>query len=316
MRRIIFTGLIGAVVIAIVLAFAGLQYYNRKDREYRQQLENTINDYYLEGRDAIIAPQGRWFRDYLKDSIMVLLVSELLDTTSISLLPNLSLPKHSYLDHYSGWFTLLEHPEYANIPNILKSGKYKWWHESRYDSTPFMIIAKKTDRGYDIIRENILGIGFTTDHFIHQTKDSYGWYSLGAKTNIINQYVSDLYENKYPNIKVCDYPPQDSRDLNNPKFTMFETLINSFRVNKYYELKFDDRYTTMGASPAIYQTGSFGNYFQTIFTCTKTSHYSIQENEGVLKKECAHKLLLLLAGLELINMVITLIRIRHYSAAK
>ena len=58
MRRIIFSGLIGAVAVAIVLAFAGLQYYNHKNEEYRQELENTINNYDLEGRDAIIAPQG------------------------------------------------------------------------------------------------------------------------------------------------------------------------------------------------------------------------------------------------------------------
>lgn len=313
MRRIIFTGLIGAVVIAMVLAFAGLQYYNRKNDEYRQELENTINDYYLEGRDAIIAPEGRRLRDYLKDSTMVRLVSKLLDTTRIIS----SIPNPSYLDlHYSDYVLLFEHPEYANMPNILKSGKYKWWHESPYDSTPFMIIAKKTDRGYDIIREYILAIGFTTDLFIDKNSSYLNGYGYKAKTNIVTQYVSDLYENKYPNIKVCDYPLQHSRDLNNPKFTMFNALINNFRVNKYYELKLDDRYTTMGASPAIYQTGSFGNYFQTVFTCTKTGHYSIQEDDGVLKKECAHKLLLLLAGLELINMVIVIIRIRHYSAAK
>ena len=126
MRRIIFTGLIGAIVIAIVLAFAGLQYYNRKDREYRQELENTINDYYLEGRDAIIAPRGIQLQDYLKDSILVSRVSDLLDTTNtINRLLN-----RSYLDRYSNWFSLSEHPEYANIPSILKSGKYKWWHES------------------------------------------------------------------------------------------------------------------------------------------------------------------------------------------
>ena len=312
MRRIIFSGLIGAVAVAIVLAFAGLQYYNHKNEEYRQELENTINNYYLEGRDAIIAPQGILFQDYLRDSIIVSSISDLLDTTNIIN----HLLNRSYIDRYSGWFSLLEHPEYANIPNILKSGKYKWWHESRYDDTPFMIIVKKTSRGYDIIREHILGVGFTTDHFIPQTKKSSGRYSHMAKTGIINQYVSDLYENKYPNIKVCNYPLQHSTDLNNPKFTMLNALINNFRVNKYYELKLDDGYTTMGDSPAIYQTGSFGNYFQTVFTCTKTSHYSIQENEGVLKKECTHKLLLLLAGLELINIVIVIIRIRHYSAAK
>ena len=171
MRRIIFSGLIGAVAIAIVLAFAGLQYYNRKDREYRQQLENTINDYYFEGEDAIIAPQGIGLQRYLKDSILVSRVSDLLDTTNTIM----RLFYRSDLDHYSNWF---EHPEYANIPSILKSGKYKWWHRSFFDSTPFMIIAKKTDRGYDIIRENILGIGFTTDHFMLQTKK----YSHLAKT--------------------------------------------------------------------------------------------------------------------------------------
>ena len=44
---------------------------------------------------------------------------------------------------------------------MLTSGEYKWFEfkNSAITYRPFMIILKKTDYGYDIIGEYILGIG-------------------------------------------------------------------------------------------------------------------------------------------------------------
>ena len=64
MNKIIFKILIGSLLIAIIILWGGQQFYHMKQRKYRQQLENTINDKYLEGKNSI----GAFYYDKLENN--------------------------------------------------------------------------------------------------------------------------------------------------------------------------------------------------------------------------------------------------------
>ena len=78
-----------------------------------------------------------------------------------------------------------------------------------------------------------------------------------------------------------------------------------FRVNKYFELKFDNDFIDMGTHPIIWETSSYGNDAYTVFTRTVTMHYSIQENEEVLETEYKGKVILWIVVLEVIYLLLS-----------
>ncbi len=149
MKRLFFKILVGALLIAIVVLIGGKQYLSMKKKEYRQQLENTINNKYLEGEDVI----GAYYynRQMHKDSATVYKTS---DVFSITSLPLWDYPGMGTVSFWGG-----QNFDYTNtIIDMLKSGDYKWYDFDDCSTTygPFMIVVKKTNRGYDIVGEFIL----------------------------------------------------------------------------------------------------------------------------------------------------------------
>lgn len=66
----------------------------------------------------------------------------------------------------------------------------------------------------------------------------------------------------------------------------------------------------MGSNPIIWQTGTYGDYSQTIFTKTVTMHYSIQENKGVLELEYKKKIIITLLLLEVFYFLVLIVNYR------
>ena len=146
-------------------------------------------------------------------------------------------------------------------------------------------------------------------------------YNYKIETDIIDSYIKNLFEKKYNGITIRNEVMRGNNGIErNVKFDMLNDLVMKgacpadsslyFRVNKYFELKFDDTFTTMGSHPIVWQIGSYGNSAQTIFTNTVTMHYSIQENEGVLEKKCKSRVILFLLVLETLYVLLLVIAFR------
>ncbi len=312
MNKIIFKILIGSLLIAIIVFWGGQQFYYIEQTKYRQQLENTINNKCLEGKNSI----GAFYYDKLeKDSTSVYKVSDY----------DFKLP---VLNVGAGTMSFWGGQNFDHVNTMMKvlqSGEYEWYDFNNCATTygPFMIIVRKTDRGYDVIGEYILGIGLTNSYpsyLITETPFKFNWgklsndkevvtYNYRIKTDMIDSYINNLFENKYSDITIRNEIVRERNGIKrNIKMDMLDDLVMKgacpadsslfFRVNKYFELKFDDEFTTIGSHPIVWQTGSYGNYTQTVFTNTVTMHYSIQENKGVLEDECKNKVIIFLLGLE------------------
>lgn len=314
--------LIGALLIGGLALFFGWQYYSLKKKEYKQQLEHVINDKYLEGKNSIGALY--YYDNRLReDSIRIEKVSSFnFDKLSWMTVSNVSFFGGLHFDHTDV------------IIKMLTSGKYKWYELKNCATTyrPFMIIVKKTDYGYDIIGEYVLGIGLKysyPNYLITETsyKANLGKLSNNKdfivhdykiKTNMIDLYINNLLEEKYKDITIRnEITKENSGVKRNIKLDMLENLVVKgacladsslfFRVNKYFELKFDDNFTAMGSNPIIWQTGTYGNSNQTIFTKTVTMHYSIQENKGVLELEYRKKIIIALLILEVFYFLVLIV---------
>lgn len=139
---------------------------------------------------------------------------------------------------------------------------------------------------------------------------------------MIDSYIKNLYDDKYKDITIRNEITRDNNGIErNIKFDMLDGLVMKaacpadsslyFRVNKYFELKFDDYFTEIGSNPIRWQTGSYGNYTQKVFTNTVTMHYSIQENEGVLEEELKKKAVICLLILEFFYLLLSIIIVRR-----
>lgn len=323
MKKGVFKNLIGAFVIAIIVLCGGWQYLSTKREEYKQQLENTINDKYLEGENAI----GAFYYNnpVHKDSINIQKVSSFtFDQLSWMLIKTVSCWNGTYFDNTE------------IITKMMLSGRYKWYDFSNCPTTfgPFMIIVKRTNRGYDIIGEYIIGIGLTNSYpdylithesskhknpFLSNKESVYNSYKI--KPNMINFYFEYLKNNKYKGITIRSEVTRDQDLLEkNIKFDMLNSLVMKgacpqdsslyFRVNKYFELKFDNDFIDMGTHPIIWETSSYGNDAYTVFTRTVTMHYSIQENMGVLELEYKKKIIFTLLLLEAFYFLVLIVNYR------
>jgi hypothetical protein len=303
--------LIGSLLIAVVVFFCGWQHYRFKKEEYRQQLEYTINGRYLERKNTIGA-------FYYYDNVLRKNLIEIRKVSDYSF----DEPSWMYGDCVSFFGGLLSDHS-SVIRKMLTSGEYKWFDFSNCETTyPFMIIVKKTNFGYDIIGEYILGIGLKysyPDYLIYETPyesflkflntQDFVTYKYEIESDMIDSYINFLFDEKYKGITIRNEITRDNNGIKrNIKLDMLENLVMKascpgdsslfFRVNKYFELKEDDNFTSMGSSPIVWQTGTYGNRVHTIFTKTVTIHYSIQENEGLLWSEYKIRIAVIILILE------------------
>ena len=137
-----------------------------------------------------------------------------------------------------------------------------------------------------------------------------------AVKDMINSYFEYLKNNKYKGITIRNEVTKGYNSFEkNIKFDMLNSLVMKgacpqdsslyFRVNKYFELKFDNDFIDMGTHPIIWETSSYGNDAYTVFTRTVTMHYSIQENEEVLETEYKGKVILWIVVLEVIYLLLS-----------
>ena len=114
MNKIILKILIGSLLIAIIVLWGGQQFYYMEQTKYRQQLENTINDKYLEGKNFI----GAFYYDKLKK-----------DSTSVYKVSDYVFDQLPWLNVGVGTVTFWggQNFDHTNtIMKVLKSGKYEW----------------------------------------------------------------------------------------------------------------------------------------------------------------------------------------------
>lgn len=317
MKTKIFKFVVGTIATMAIAAGVGYYSYLQAKDKYFRELKETIDEIYLEGQSEIGA-----FR-YENDSIQVKKVSD------FSLDENLSWLMTNSEIFWGG----LRFTHREVISEMLTNGKYEWYDFNDCSTNyPFMIVVKQTDRGYDIIGECILGIGLThlfPNNQITEKVTKHNWgllsnkeesvtHSYKIQTDIVYSYIKSILEEKYNGITIRNEETKDRSGYDkNVKLEMLNRLVMKgacpidsslhFRINKYFELKLDDRFNTMGSSPVIWHTGSYGNDIQTIFTKTITTHYSIQENSEVLFSEYKKKIIIGLLVLEILYTLLFII---------
>ena len=256
MKTKVFKFVVGAIATMAIAAGVGYYSYLQAKDKYFRELKETIDEKHLEGKNEI----GAYCQERIKfapDENMLLFDKSLFEG------------KEDIKSNFLG--TIKFSKDWREVINSDEYNWYNFW----INTLPFVIILKKTDRGYDFIGEFIQGIG-VSDYYPDFLKNKNG-NEFTIKPDLVYGYVRYLYNVKYPDISII----RDAEDL---KFDMLEDLL-TIGINKYYNLKLDNYYTEIGRSPIVASSDTFGNYANTLFVLTATFHCSIQENEGVLEKE-------------------------------
>lgn len=297
--------LIGSIFIIIIIPVIGYLCYSSERSNAKEELQEVIDNKYLEGKDEI----GAYFFD-----IEFVRLDKVADFDASDELCWMSINK-------TGMWNSLVFSNVEQITKVMNSGEYQWYNFNMDSLSPFMIVVKKTDRGYDIIGEYIVGMGLKNNypqHLIHQTSSKFNWgkkmggeqihYSYSITPDLVYDYINYLDSDKYEEYLIRSETSHNKYShKHNEKLELLGELVKKFvcpadeslyfRTNKYFELKYDDYYTYIGTSPIQFNTGSYGNNMQQLFTQTVTLHYSIQENEGVLKNEYIERFSYILLGL-------------------
>ena len=287
--------LIGAILIILIVSFVGYLSYISAKENYRKELKNVIDNKYLEGKQEIGAYD-------LKFNDLTLYKASSINDVIGSML--------SVSDF--GWWKGVGTFSNRNIISLVnsKENNYEWINLNLDSGYPFFVVVRKTERGYDVIGEYIVGIGIKYGFpkvFIKSdySKEDIDSYSINIAPDLAEDYVIYLFGDKYKNCLVRNERENNNlmsfsldkfgRSHDNPKMKMLEELITKmsckideslfFRTNKYFELKYDNYFTEIGSGPITWFDNTYGNEMQNLFTRTVTLHYSIQETKGVLEYE-------------------------------
>lgn len=290
---------VGALTILFFIASIGYINYLSAKELYFDELKSTIENKYLEGQNEIGA------YDLLMKDITLYKVSTINDPIGAMLSVS-----------GFGWWGGLSQFSNRNIISLVnaKENNYEWVNLNLGGSgSPFLVVLKKTERGYDLIGEYIVGIGIKYGFpkvFVksYYPTDGNDLFSIDVAPNLAQDYVNYLFDDKYRNCLIRNERENNinfisldefGRSGENPKLRMLEELVVKmsckideslfFRTNKYFELKLDDYYTEIGSGTVVWDDNTYGNDIQNLFTRTVTIHYSIQENKGVLEDEYMNK---------------------------
>lgn len=265
MRKIwIKRAIIGSILIAIIVAGLGFAGYKWAKQYYYDELENRINNLYLEGEDAI----GFY---------------------NLLLLPGMSTELYSNeykYTNFSTWMKLFENGklgelkvktwpdlvslngydyEFSNIPfvnsvyyELADSKKFAWW--TSVNPIDKFGILKKTEKGFDFIDEYIMGIGFK---FLPPCEIKNTEFKLKHKTTITEyiytdfylceEYIDYLIEDKYGNVKMRrNVNAYDRLVKDLQKYIRGSKII--YFGNDFYELRPDKNYLYGGYIYANYNT--------------------------------------------------------------
>ena len=319
MKKNLLKILLGAIIVACIIPLCVNLYYSSQRTKYRNQLEQYIDENVLERKKSIGAYS---FSNSLfdKDSIQVREVSDFdpNDKLSWMLVKRMTFWGGQNFDHMD------------MVRKILFGGEYKWYELNQtLTYSPFLIIVNKTDRGYDLIGEYILGIALTNsypDFLINHTETPFTFGKYGStiideykvENDFVDDYINTLSNEKYQGITIRNEISKNQYGYDqNVKYDMLYKLAMQgscpadsslyYRVNRYFELKPDVEITKIGTQPILTNKGSYGNTMQQLLTQKVTLHYSIQENEGLLDKQCKEYTLICLIIGELIYAIIMFI---------
>ncbi|WP_316787077.1 hypothetical protein [Pedobacter frigiditerrae] len=294
MNKWIKKAIIGSVIISVIIPAFGYFFYISDKNNSKRELQELIDNRYLEGKQQI----GAYSLDL--DTIKVEKVADFNIADKISWYG---------VNDVSIWNSLT-FSNREKITQVMAGDEFKWYNFKQDVFSPFMIVVKKTDKGYDIIGEYIIGLGLTynfPDNLIHKTSSTMDFsklsgggpttfYNYSIMPSLVYSYVNDLTKNKYQGILFRNEITREQNGVKeNKKLTLLQELVIKsvapvdeglyFRVNNFFELKYNDNYTYIGSGPIQMETSSYGNTMSKVFTRTVTLHYSIEENEGILKNK-------------------------------
>lgn len=302
MKKNIAKFLIGAIVILMAVFGIGyVSYLSAKDK-YFNELKNTIDNKYLEGKQEIGA------YDLRINEVTLYEVSCIGD-----FLGEMLAVQRSCFWEGAGMF---DNGHMMSLVNS-KKNNYEWINLKLGRFGPFLVIVKKTDRGYDLIGEYITGIGIKYGFplvLFNSVEEKTG--SVSLTPNMASEYVDYLFNQKYKNCLIRTeretkfnhtyYTDEFGSRHDNPKKELLEELVTKrlcksdeslfFRTNKYFELKYDNYYAEIGSGIFTWEDSTYGNDVQNLFTKTVTLHYSIQENKGILEKEYLNRFSIIALG--------------------
>ena len=316
--KFVFKTFIAMIAVAIAVSLLAYAFYRVMHKTYYNQLKDTIDNEYLEGKDEIGAYYYEEFR--IRDSN-----GEFRSMDSIDVDDHLG--ELEIKNNGAGFWGLCWYNITSPMFEFSKRRRYKWY-DFTYSRTysPFMVVARKTDMGYDVIGEFILGVALTSayDYAVSETLQK---ISLGAKkfetywhkvsSNIIRDitqdYIDYLLKEKHKGIVMYNDVARNSYGINeNKKMSMLDSLVGGlgtegfFSVNEYFELRYDENYERMGHHPFEIRTGSYGDYvYGESCVMTITQHLTIKD-KGVLKREFEKYWMYALIGAELITMVVAI----------
>lgn len=325
--------IIGVMVIIIFIVVTGYVYLKYQQNKYRMELEQHIDNIYLEGNDKIVSTF------LLSGSITLEKVEDYKKYVGLPVLD----PLKQSGTQWNG--------VYVNTSNCLRQltneSIYKYFSVCgtiSWNRCQFLIAVEKNDNGYTIFAEEIIGLGITKEipqDYITVKKDEYDasrWnelfndsnlpktqirYSYHIANDLIRNYENELLKVNYKDFALRNYT---NGRLRNNKYDMLNQLIMKtacaqgeslyFRVNPYYELKLNEYYSKIGSGPIRYTFKKYGNVFQDLIAIGWEANYSIQENEGVLKSEIKILFSYILGCVLILYTVAYVLMIKHKNHIK
>lgn len=291
MKRIwIKRAIIGSILIAIIVVGLGFAGYKWAKQYYYNELENRIENLYLEGRDAIgfyaFSPEisAKLYSNEYEYKAFSELKYDDMNSSNVRIWPSLRIldgPDYQITRPYPN-------PCYLELAN---PSNFSWWISVSPIVNPLnrFTVFEKGKKEFCFIDEYIMGIGFKflppnttkTTNLLGNKKIEHEY--IYTDFSLCNLYINYLVGDKYKDVNMrrhagaCDKLTEDLRQntyrANNGG--------NLYYGNNFYELRPDKNYLDGGNIYVDYNT--YGNAYQTLYGATVTVKYSIQAKGTVLE---------------------------------
>ena len=285
MKRIwIKRAITGSILIAIIVVGLGFAGYKWAKQYYYDELENRIENLYLEGRDAIgfyaFSPEisaKLYSNEYEYKSVSELKYD---DSSNVRTWPSLRIlngPDYQITHPYPN-------PCYLELAN---SSNFSWWISIDRPSDPLIkfTVFLKEKKDYCFIDECIMGIGFQfLPPNIIKTTNFLGEYIYIYKDfSLYNSYINYLVRDKYEDINMRRNAGACNRLIGDLRQNTYSANRGGelYFGNEFYELRPYANYLDGGNIYVDYNT--YGNAYQKLYGATVTVKYSIQAKGTVLE---------------------------------
>ena len=296
---------VGAFICSLIVVGVGMTFYKYSQNKYKEELENKIDEEYLEGYSKIITTL------VTSDSISLNKVEDYIDEKYGVWMPNIYINLNTF-SHWCG----ITADNYDIIGDLVNKKNNKYFGKISNCYPAFLLALEKTSRGYIIYGEQCIGIGISNhlpgypvdiriEHrvFPDSIKERYKKeenpllkalldapiYYIKTDNNIIHDYEKYILNEKFEGFVVRNYIVTDGfGHTKNNKMEMINKLLMKdickgdeslfFRTNPYFELKFDEYYRAIGSDPLLSYSHTYGNDYRKLYIRSWEAHFSIQEN--------------------------------------